>query len=261
MGLFLRSLAYNALFYLAISIQLVFWTPAFFLVSRADGWKIVRLWGWLNLWLQHKIIGSTFDFRGLENLPKGGGYIVAAKHQSTWETFTILLFLSDPSFIIKRELMFVPLFGWYAVKMRLVAVDRGRGGRALASMTEGARRELAAGRQLVIFPEGTRTTPYAPPRYKYGIVHLAEKLQVPVVPMALNSGLFWPRHSFLRYPGRITQEFLPAIGPGLPTGEFERRLERELEAATSAAMESTRKQVPPPPLVERFSKRSTTRSA
>jgi 1-acyl-sn-glycerol-3-phosphate acyltransferase len=140
---------------------------------------------------------------------------------------------SDPAFILKRELQWIPFFGWYAWKASMIPVDRGRRGQALADMTERARVELGRGRQIVIFPEGTRRPPGAEPSYKFGIVHLYSETGIPCLPIALNSGLFWPRRSFRRYPGTIVAEILDPIPPGLGKPEFAARLQQEIETATA----------------------------
>ena len=140
---------------------------------------------------------------------------------------------ADPAFILKRELQWIPFFGWYATKAGMIPVDRGRRGQALADMTERARVELARGRQIVIFPEGTRRAPGAEPSYKFGIAHLYGETGMPCLPIALNSGLFWPRRSFLRYPGTIVAEVLDPIPPGLSKDAFAARLQQDIETATA----------------------------
>lgn len=247
--LLLRSLAFNFAFYLSNAIQMIFWMPVFFLLPRHLAWKVVRMWAYSHLWLHHVICGTRFDFRGMENIPDGGDLLVASKHQSSWETYTTLLFLLDPSFVFKRSLTYVPLLGWYMAKMKLVPVDRGKGASALNSMTENARRHLAEmDRQIIIYPEGTRTMAGASPNYKYGIVHLYRELQVPVLPIALNSGLYWGRRDFILHPGTIVMEFLPPIAPGLAKEEFAARLQAEIETATARLIAEAAHDDPPPPL-------------
>ena len=218
---------------------MIFWTPIFFLIPRQEAWKIVRCWAYSHLWLQHKIIGNTYEFRGQEHLLGETGFILAAKHQSNWETYTKVLFLPDPTFVIKRELTYIPLFGWYMKKMNLVPVDRGKRGVALASMTKHSKTQFHNGRQIIIYPEGTRRSPGAEPAYKYGIVHLYHELQAPVVPMALNSGLFWPKKSMIVYPGKIMLEFLPAIEPGLGKEAFKAQLEDRIESASNRLLQES----------------------
>ncbi len=250
--LFIRSFIFNIVFYLSVSLQLVFWFPVYFFLKREDCWNVVRIWGFTSLWFHNKIIGTTFSFEGLENIPEQGGFIVGGKHQSAWETYALLLFLKDPSYILKRELMFLPIFGWFAAKAKVVAVNRGKRSIALAAMTKAAARQLNEGRQIIIYPEGTRVTPFAPPNYKYGIAHMYKEVGCRVLPVALNSGLFWPRQSFLRYPGKITMRFLPVIEPGLPLEEFRTKLQTDIETATNEIMVAAENSSPPPPLAKKF---------
>ncbi len=237
--LFVRSLVFNALFYLSTAIQLAFWTPVYFFLPRKFCWNVPKLWGLINLWLQRWTTGARFEFRGLENIPKDRNFIVAAKHQSTWETYAILPFFEDPSYILKRELMFIPFFGWFAWKAQVVPVNRGQRSKALAAMTIAARKQFQDGRQIIIYPEGTRKMAGAPPSYKYGVAHLYSELEAPVLPVALNSGVFWPRQSFMRPPGLFVMEFLPVIEPGLSREAFAAELENRIETATAALIAET----------------------
>lgn len=232
--LFLRSLLFNAAFYLSTLLQMIFWTPVFFFLPHDLAWRIPKAWARSNLWLQQALTGARFEFRGLENIPKDRNFIVAAKHQSAWDTYTLLQFFPDPSYILKRELMYIPLFGWYVAKMRLVPVDRGQRSKALADMTARAAVQFAGSRQIIIYPEGTRTAAGAKPAYKYGISHLYGELGAPILPVAVNAGLFWPRQSFLRYPGLYVMEFLPVIEPGLEKEAFAAELVNRIETAVSA---------------------------
>ena len=253
--LFIRSFLFNLVFYISITLQMLFWMPVYFFMKREDCWNVVRIWGVTSLWFQNKIVGTVFSFEGLENIPEDGGFIVGGKHQSAWETFALLLFLKNPSYILKRELMFIPIFGWFAAKAKVVAVNRGKRTIALAKMTQAASVQLASGRQIVIYPEGTRVAPYAPPKYKFGIAHMYSQIGCKVLPVALNSGLFWPRQSFLRYPGTITMRFLPMIEPGLDIADFRERLEADIEETTNKLMWQAEKMVPSPPLARYFRKK------
>jgi 1-acyl-sn-glycerol-3-phosphate acyltransferase len=253
--LFIRSFLFNAVFYISITTQLVFWTPIYFFLRKEDCWNVVRIWGITSLWFQNKIVGTTFSFEGIENIPETGGFLVGGKHQSVWETFALLLFLKDPSYVLKRELMFVPLFGWFAAKARVVAVNRGKRSVALSMMTRAASVQLSNGRQIIIYPEGTRVAPFAPPKYKFGIAHMYSQIECRVLPVALNSGLFWPRQSFLRYPGNISMKFLPVIEPGLAIGAFRQRLEFDIENATNKLMLDAENSEPSPPLAKKFRER------
>jgi 1-acyl-sn-glycerol-3-phosphate acyltransferase len=188
-----RSVLFNVLFYLNLLVQLVAALPTL-VMPRWGILAVARFWARTNLWLLRVVCGIKVEFRGLAKIPPGP-LLVAAKHQSLWETFALLLILPDPAYIMKRELMWIPFFGWYAWKAGMIPVDRSKGSQALADMNACARAELARNRQIIIFPEGTRRPPGAEPRYKYGVVHLYRETGVTCLPIALNSGLFWPRRS------------------------------------------------------------------
>jgi len=226
----LRSALFNVLFYLNLLVHFIVAIPTL-VMPRIAIVKVAKLWGRTNIWLL-RVCGIKVEYRGLEKIPRGA-LLVASKHQSLWETFALLWLFSDPAFILKRELQWVPFFGWYAMKAGMIPVDRGRRGQALADMTERARIELARARQIVIFPEGTRRAPGAEPNYKFGIVHLYAETGIPCLPIALNSGLFWPRRSFQRFPGTIVAEILDPIAPGLSKDEFAARLQHDIETATA----------------------------
>ena len=244
----LRSLLFYLAFYLSNAAQMIFWTPVFFVIPRWLGWRIVRAWAKSHLFIHRHIIGARFEFRGLENIPSDRPFIVASKHQSSWETYSTLLFLDDPSYILKRELMFVPLFGWYAAKMQVVPVNRGKRSEALAEMARKSAVQYAQGRRIIIYPEGTRTKAGAPPAYKYGIAHLYHELEANILPVAINSGVFWPRKSLRLYPGTLVLEFLPIIEPGLDRKAFAAELENRIETATRALIEEAAAAPNPPPL-------------
>jgi 1-acyl-sn-glycerol-3-phosphate acyltransferase len=226
-----RSIVFNVLFYLNLLVHFIAAIPTLALPRRAII-EVTMFWARTNIWLLRVVCGITVEFRGLEKIP-AGPLLVASKHQSLWETFALLPLFHDPAFILKRELMWIPFFGWYARKSRMIPVDRGRGAQALAAMTACARAELAHDRQIVIFPEGTRRAPGAEPSYKYGIVHLYAETATPCLPIALNSGLFWPRRSFRRYPGTIRVEVLDPIPPGLDKQTFGETLKQVIETATA----------------------------
>jgi 1-acyl-sn-glycerol-3-phosphate acyltransferase len=192
---------------------------------------VVRTWARAGIWLVGAIAGTRVEVRGRDNLPAGAA-IVAAKHQSTFETFALVPQFPNPTLVVKRELRWIPIFGQYMVKAGMILVDRSAGLSALRHLAASARAEIAKGRDIIIFPEGTRRPPGAPPDYHPGVAHLYRALGVPVVPVALNSGLFWPRRTFLHYPGTIVIEFLPAIPPGLDARRFMERLQADIEAAS-----------------------------
>ena len=228
--LVLRSALFNAAFYLNAALQMIVWTPLYFLGPRETAWRIVHFWSRSNLWLMRVIAGTRHEITGTENMPDGA-CIIAPKHQSSWDTFAFLPYQKDPVYILKRELMWVPLFGWYVARMNMIPIDRGSRDKAIHKVNEGAQRAMRDGRQLLIYPEGTRREAGAEPAYKLGIAHIYEKLGVPVVPIAHNAGMFWPRNSWLRHSGTIRAEFLEPIPPGLSREAFMAALVGRTEAA------------------------------
>ena len=231
MAIVVRSLLFNLAFYLNLGVLLLAAFITLAMPYRA-ALGVAKIWGRISVWLLRVICGTKVEFRGTQHLSKGA-LIVAAKHQSTWETFALLRLLDDFTFIVKRELMWVPIFGWCMWRAGMIPVDRGAGSQALTDMTVRADKEIRSGRQLIIFPEGTRRAAGAEPRYKFGVAHLYAEIGVPCVPVALNSGLFWPRRAFMRYPGTIVVECLEPIPPGLDKDAFFARLQHDLETATA----------------------------
>jgi 1-acyl-sn-glycerol-3-phosphate acyltransferase len=232
--LVLRSILFNVAYYLNLSLWMIAALPTL-VMPRGVFVRVAREWAGSSLWLLRVIAGTRVEFRGLEKIPRGG-LLVASKHQSLWETFALLRIFDDPAYVLKRELMWIPVFGWYAWKARSVPINRRGGSAALVTMNQRAREEVEAGRQIIIFPEGTRRPPGAEPAYKYGIAHLYDRLGVPCVPIALNSGKFWPRRSLIRRPGTIVVEILDAIEPGLPRDAFFVQLQETIEPASDALL-------------------------
>src|ERR1044072_1149878 len=194
----LRSVAFNVLFSPNPLLPIVAAPPPFFLPRRAFI-TVAKSWGRTSNALL-AVAGIRVEMRGLEKMPPGP-LLGGSKHQSVWETFGPVPLFDGPGFIYKRELIWIPVFGWYLWKSDMVPVDRKARGGAMAGMIEAARKEVGRGRQIVIFPEGTRTAPGAPPAYKSGLANLYAAMGVPCAPIALNSGVFWPRRQFLRFPG------------------------------------------------------------
>ena len=232
-----RSLLFNVLFYMTTALFVVLGSPLLFGPRR---WAMAALaiHGRFELWLLKAIVGTRLEVRGREKLPKGA-CIVAAKHQSAWETFGLIPLFRDPALLMKRELFWIPFHGWFSHKFEMIPVDRDKGPAALRRMVREAKKRAAQGREIIIFPEGTRRSPGAPPDYKTGVVLLYEALDIPCVPLALNSGVFWPRRSLLRRPGTIIVEFLDPIPPGLPRAEFVERLISAVEAASARLLAET----------------------
>jgi 1-acyl-sn-glycerol-3-phosphate acyltransferase len=229
-SIFLRSLVYQVLFYLLLIGWMIVAIPTFVMPRRAI-MNIASLWARSSIWLLGVVCNVRVEYRGLEKIPKGP-LIVASKHQSMWETFALLQFFDEPLFILKRELKWIPLFGWYLIKCDMIAIDRAAGGKTLLKMTRRAGEAVRRGRQLIIFPEGTRRPVDAEPDYKTGIAQIYVDCGVNCLPVALNSGLFWPRRTFMRYPGTLVVEFLDLLPPGLSRREFIARVSTVIEDAT-----------------------------
>jgi 1-acyl-sn-glycerol-3-phosphate acyltransferase len=191
----------------------------------------LALHGDVTVWLLRVICGTRMEVRGRENLLPGP-VIVAAKHQAAWDTFAIISLMRDPALVMKAELLSLPIYGRFCRKFELIPIQRELGPAALRQMVREARVRAEQGREIVIFPEGTRKIPGDAPDYKPGLVFLYQDLKLPVCPLALNSGMFWPRRSFLRYPGTIVVEFLPPIPPGLPRQTFMEKLQSGIESAS-----------------------------
>jgi 1-acyl-sn-glycerol-3-phosphate acyltransferase len=237
----LRSLAFNVGFWswtLAMAIVGIplLALPRRFVMGHA------RIWMAGTQAMLKTLVGLDYEVRGREHLPREPA-ILALKHQSAWETLVLLLVIDDPAIALKRELTLIPVFGWYTLRAGMIRIDRSSGAAALRSMVEGARAALLRGSPVVIFPEGTRVAPGAHRPYHPGVAALYLQLDRPVVPVALNSGLFWPRRSFAKQPGRIVVEFLPPIAPGLDRRAFMLELERRLEGATTRLVAEGRAQL------------------
>ncbi len=224
-----RSLLYAAAFYVTTALFLLLGS---WLLLAPRSWAMAGLKAHAVVctWLLKVIAGTRMEVRGREKVPPGA-CLVVAKHQSAWDTFALIPLFDDPAIVLKEELRLIPLYGWFCVKFEHILVKRDKAASALKSMVRDARLRVADGRQIIIFPEGTRTAPGAPPDYKPGYLALYDGLGVPCVPLALNSGLYWPRRQLIRYPGTIVVEFLDPIPPGLPRKEMRDVLETRLEAA------------------------------
>ncbi|HUU67590.1 MAG TPA: lysophospholipid acyltransferase family protein [Methyloceanibacter sp.] len=227
----LRSLLFSLLFYVTTALFVVLGSPLLF-TPRSWAMAALKVHARLELWLLKHIVGLDFEVRGLDKLPKGP-CLVAAKHQSAWETFALIPLFRDPAMLMKRELFWIPFHGWFSYKFQMIPVDRDKGPTALRRMLRVAKERIEAGREIIMFPEGTRRAPGAPPDYKTGIVLIYSALRVPCVPIALNSGVFWPRRSWLRKPGKVVVEILDPLPAGLPKAEFMNRLEDDIETASS----------------------------
>ncbi|NTU76922.1 MAG: 1-acyl-sn-glycerol-3-phosphate acyltransferase [Alphaproteobacteria bacterium] len=228
--LWLRSLAFNALFifWAAVPTFLMVWIV---LLPKRQLFFWIRTWQNGLGWIERNVAGIHYQVLGRENLPEGA-CIIAAKHQSAWETCKLHVLFGDPAIVLKEELTHVPVWGWYARASGMIPVDRGGRTKALTKMMAAARAAKAKGLKIVIFPQGTRVPVGERKPYKSGVAALYKELNLPIVPMAVNSGLFWPKNTFIKKPGLITIELLPPIPAGLPRPDMMRQLEEKLEGAS-----------------------------
>lgn len=244
----LRSIVFDIVFYGGTAALLLLCSPLL-LGPRSWAMAALRAHAHASLWALRVIVGCKIEVRGREHLPSGA-YLIAAKHQSSWDTFALIPIFPDPALVMKDELGWIPVYGWFALKFGNILVKRGRAAVALKTMIKDAQDRAAQGRQILIFPEGTRRTPGAAPDYKPGVIALYEGLGLPCVPLALNSGLYWPRRHLLRYPGTIIVEILEALPPGLPRATFKRELEQRIETASRRLLAEAAQQASAPPLPE-----------
>ena len=231
----LRSLLFTLWLYLSMAVFAVGLSPALLMPHRyAQG--VAKLWAKAVLFGLRWIAGVKVEFRGLVNAPSGAA-LVASKHQGMLDIVALLAVLPDACFVMKKELMPLPFFGWFAWKTKMIAVDRAGHAKALKDMTRQARARLDEGRQIVIFPEGTRNAPGAPGDYKPGVAAIYRDLEGPCWPVATNSGVCWPAHGFRRYPGVVVFEFLEPIPAGLKRGPMMALLESRIEEASLRMLE------------------------
>lgn len=195
-------------------------------------WAIAKYWAKSNMVFLRWVVGIKSEITGMENIPPGG-CIIASKHQSDWDILTLVPHTGRPAFIAKKQLMDIPFFGWAARSLDTISIDRSKGAEAIPEMTESAKQAVARGCRIIIFPEGTRKAPLADPAYRTGVARLYKALNVPVVPVALNSGLFWGRNALILWPGTAKAKFLEPIPPGLPIEEMQQLMRDRIEAATN----------------------------
>ena len=231
----LRALVFNIVFWIGTVVFGIAGLP-FLLTPRRTAMRFGRFWAQAVLAALKLIVGLDGEIRGRENIPRGA-CLIAMKHQSMWDTLMLPPLLGDPAVVIKRELQFVPFYGWYAARAGSIFIDRKGGAGALRRMVTAAKRAVAAGRPIVIFPQGTRTLPGQPVEtapYQSGIAALYRELGVPLIPAAVNSGMYWGRRAFMKRHGRVIVEFLEPIPPSLPRREVMATLETRIETATAA---------------------------
>jgi len=228
--LWLRSALFLLWFMAVTTILSLIFLPVLILPRAATMW-LARIWSRATFWGLKIFAGIGWEIRG--HVP-GGPVLVAAKHMSMWDTLALYLALDAPAIVLKRELLRIPFYGWFLWKATAIPIDRAAGAGALRKMADAARDVLREGRPILIFPEGTRKKPGDAPDYKPGVAGLYGLLDVPCVPAALNSGVYWT--GFFKRPGTIVLEFLEPIAPGLKRREFMALLEQRIETATTAIL-------------------------
>lgn len=225
----IRSLVFTILFALSTALVAIFFSPFLVFRYRPIYWTGIT-WCKISLFLLRVICGITYKVTGYENLPKGD-YIIASKHQSTFETVLFWDLFYIPTFILKKELTKLPFFGIYLVRMKMICIDRNAGASALKKIISEAQDHLEQHRKIVIYPEGTRKEPgqINESYNSAGVMALYRNCNVPIVPVALNSGVFWPKNGWMKYPGVIEIKLLPAITPGMDKDAFMKKLNDDIE--------------------------------
>lgn len=234
----LRSLAFSFAFYSWTLLMGLLFAPALFMPDIYS-MRIQKLWSHGILWISWHIGGMKYEVRGRENVPDGP-VLFAPKHQSYWDSVIFQTIFPYPAYVLKKELLKVPIFGRFCLKTGMIPVDREGGGVALRQMMSVADMRIREGRSIIIFPEGTRIPVGERGVYQPGVGGLYRHLKLPVVPVAVNSGMFWPRQGFLKYPGKIVVEFLEAIPPNLDRRMMMVRLEESIETATTRLCDEAR---------------------
>jgi 1-acyl-sn-glycerol-3-phosphate acyltransferase len=232
--IFIRSLIFNIAFTSWALLASVLFAPLF-IISSSLAMKAGRPWALGSLWLAKHICGLTYEIRGREYISYQP-VIYASKHQSAWDTIIFLCLFDAPAYVLKRELLRIPGWGWYLWRMKMIAIDRSAKASSMKQMLRQAKEALQNQRPIVIYPEGTRTRPGALPNYHPGVVALYSQLNVPVIPVALNSGMYWGKDAFTKRPGKIILEFLPPIEAGGDKKNFSQQLQDVIETASNRLM-------------------------
>lgn len=235
----LRSTVFNLIFYGLNACACILCIPFLFMPRRAV-MRLVKTYVTCISILERLILNLRYEVIGQGHLPTEGSYIVAAKHQSPYETLKLHLLFDDPAIILKQELLSIPIWGKFLARINPIAINRKSGKEAVKQVVEGAQRVKAEGRPIVIFPQGTRVYPWETTDekpYKSGLVRMYEATDLPIVPLALNTGMFWPRRGWLKATGTVTFEFLPQIKPGLSADKVGADVQKHLEDRSIALQE------------------------
>lgn len=226
----LRSLLFNIIYFPTFAILLIINIPA--LLGRNPPYYVGPLVGRYSLWLVKVICGLDYRVEGLENVPQGP-CVLASKHQSAWDTFIFLVFFPSIAYVSKIELERIPVYGWYIKKHRNISIDRKRGRKAMNDLRTQAKERIDENRKIILFPEGSRTAPGVRGEYQKGVQALYKDLSCPFIPVALNSGVYWGRRSWIKYPGVITIRFLKPLPKDLSSAEFMEQMEEQIETASN----------------------------
>lgn len=227
--IWVRSVTYSAALY-SCSILLGLLTAPLLLLNERAARGISKIWARAALWGAKHIAGVSYRVEGAEHIPTEGA-IIAANHQSMWETIALFHIAPRPVIIYKKELSYIPIYGWALRGAGHIAVDRAGGARALRAMRKAAAARLAEGCQIIVFPEGTRLAPGETAPFHPGIAGIYLAANAPCVPAAHDSGRFWRFPGLRKIPGKITLRFLPPIAPGLDRKVFLCRLKDVIDAA------------------------------
>lgn len=228
----IRSILFNILYYGSTAILCILYVPTVLLPQRLYI-KALNLYFHYVAFLEKYVLGLSYVVIGKEHIPKDGPYIIAAKHQSAYETLKLYILFDNPAVILKKELFNIPLWGWLAKKAGHIGIDRSNRQTSVQSINDGARRVAEEGRAIIIFPQGTRVGIGQTRPYKKGVARMAEKIDLPIIPLALNSGVFWPRNAFWKRSGTVTFKYLPVIPAGTPTDKIMKTLEHALESESN----------------------------
>jgi 1-acyl-sn-glycerol-3-phosphate acyltransferase len=229
---FLRSILFVIFLYGSMTLVGVSHAP-FVPFKRSIATDAARRWTRMMIWGMRWIAGITVEFRGMQHL-SATPVLLAIEHHAMVETLFPFVMRPLPAIVLKRELLSMPIFGWFAAQMNSIALDREAHAAALKALLKASREAVAAGRDIVIFPEGSRVAPGEKGEYKPGVAAMYRDLGIPCVPVAVNSGLFWPAKGLIRKPGHLVVEVLPPIMPGLKREPFMAELEASIETATNA---------------------------
>jgi 1-acyl-sn-glycerol-3-phosphate acyltransferase len=231
-----RAVAFQLAFWIWSALINLAWLPSL-LMSPLATVRGQTIWAKGVMMLLAVLVGIRYEIRGCNNIP-AGPVLIAAKHQSAWDTMIFHIIANDPAVVMKAELLKIPIYGWYCRHSRMIPIDRDTGSKAIRAMVDAAKAAAAEARPIIIFPQGTRVAPGVEAPYLPGIAALYRQLSIPVVPVALNSGVFWSRQSIRHKPGTIVLEYLAVIEPGLNRKDFMARLEAAIEPASNRLAET-----------------------